>query len=236
MQTLKHVMAELKKCGSEETRKIYARHGIPEEMFGVKVADLKVIAKRIKGNQKLAFELYKTGNYDAMYLAGIVADGSVMTKRELESWAKKSTCSSISNYIVPWLATENKNAKSLALKWIKSKQELIACSGWSTYSGIVTVTEDEELVLDEIREIMGRVENEIATAKNHVRYTMNGFVISVGCYVKPLLKDAKRIAKSLGKVEVDMGETACKVPIASDYISKVEKMGRVGKKRKTIRC
>ena len=60
--------------------------------------------------------------------------------------------------------------------------------------------------------------------------------IGVGTYVKPLLRKAKQAAKKLGTVEVDMGETACKVPVAVDYIAKVESMGRVGKKRKTIRC
>ena len=65
---------------------------------------------------------------------------------------------------------------------------------------------------------------------------MNSFVVSVGCYVKPLLKQAKTTAKQIGTVTVDMGETACKVPLATAYIEKAEKMGRVGKKRKTMRC
>jgi 3-methyladenine DNA glycosylase AlkD len=73
MPTVKSVMAELKKKGSEKTRKIYARHGMAtERIFGVSMADLKVIAKTIKGLQALACELYKTGNLDAMYLAGMV--------------------------------------------------------------------------------------------------------------------------------------------------------------------
>ena len=56
-------------------------------MFGVSVADLKTIAKQIKGDQALALELYDTGNYDAMYLAGLVADGSQMSKRSLSTGA-----------------------------------------------------------------------------------------------------------------------------------------------------
>ncbi|MGB7325439.1 MAG: DNA alkylation repair protein, partial [Rubripirellula sp.] len=78
MESVASVMAELKKKGSEQTRKIYTNHGAPASMFGVKVADMKVIAKKIKGNQTLALELFETGNSDAMYLAGIVADGSQM--------------------------------------------------------------------------------------------------------------------------------------------------------------
>ena len=74
------------------------------------------------------------------------------------------------------------------------------------------------------------------TAPNKVRYVMNQFVIAVGAYVKPLLAEAKKAAQAIGTVSVDMGDTACKVPDASEYIAKIEAMGRVGKKRKTVRC
>jgi hypothetical protein len=39
-----------------------------------------------------------------------------------------------------------------------------------------------------------------------------------------------------GLVEVDMGNTACKVPFAPDYIQKVKDRGTIGKKRKSARC
>ena len=100
----------------------------------------------------------------------------------------------------------------------------------------MTTRSDEELDLPEIQALLERVEKEIGTAPNRVKYCMNGFVIAVGCYVAPLDKAAKATAKKLGKVEVDMGDTACKVPVATAYIAKVEKAGRAGKKRKTIRC
>jgi 3-methyladenine DNA glycosylase AlkD len=236
MNTVGQVMAELKKKGSEQTRKIFARHGAPSNMFGVKVADLKTIAKKIKGNQALACELYETGNGDAMYLAGIVADGSQMTKRQIESWAKGATWSMLSEYTVAWVASESPYSRDLAMKWINSKRESIACSGWCTYAGIVAITPDGELDLVEIKELLNRVVKEIEKAPNKVRYTMNGFVIAVGAYVKPLLKHAKRVAKTIGTVSVDVGDTACKVPLATEYIEKIEKMGRIGKKRKTIKC
>jgi hypothetical protein len=65
---------------------------------------------------------------------------------------------------------------------------------------------------------------------------MNGFVIAVGSYVKPLSKRAMDAARRLGIVSVDMGGTACKVPPATTAIEKIEAAGRVGKKRATIRC
>ena len=238
MPTVASIMAELKKKGSEKTRKIYARHGMAtDNMFGVSVADLKVVAKSIKGQQTLACELYQTGNLDAMYLAGMVADGSQMTEKELNAWAEgAANLQMISEYTVAWVAVDNPKAREIALQWIKSKKEHIASSGWCTYAGLVATMPDETLNLAEIEGLLRTIVKEIHKAQNRVRATMNGFVISVGTYVKPLLKQAKAAAKEIGEVSVDVGDTACTVPLATAYIAKIEAAGRVGKKRKTIRC
>ena len=236
METVEEVMTALEKKGSEQTRKTFARHGAPEAMFGVKVADMKTIAKKIKGNQELALGLYETGNSDAMYLAGMVADGSQMTKKQLDEWVKAASWHMLSEYTVPGVTCENDKARDLALKWMKSKNEKIASAGWCTYAGIVATRDDADLDLDEVKGLLVKVEKEIDNAANRVRYTMNGFVIAVGSYVKPLLKEARKTAKALGTVECDMGGTACKVPLATDYIKKIEQRGAVGKKRKTVKC
>jgi 3-methyladenine DNA glycosylase AlkD len=236
MASLEQVMAQLQAKGSDQTRKTYARHGIPQPMFGVSIADLKVIAKSIRGDQSIARALYDTGNHDAMYLAGIVADGSQMTKRQLQAWAKSARSGMIAEYTVPGVAAESSHARELALAWIDAKSELVACCGWSTYAGLLATRPDEELDLEEIATLVERVAAEIHAAPNRVRYAMNAFVIAVGAYVKPLLKQAKRAAQQIGTVEVDMGDTSCKVPLATDYIAKIEKMGRVGKKRTSAKC
>lgn len=236
MNTVTKVMTELKKKGNPLRIKAFAPHGAPDDIFGVSVADMKVIAKKIKGNQSLACKLYDTGNSDAMYLAGMVADGSLMTKKQLDTWAKNASWSMISEYAVPGVVTQSKHARDLAIKWIKSKKESVASTGWCTYAGIVAVTPDVELDMAEIKALLKKIENEIDAAPNRVRYTMNGFVIAVGSYVLPLSKQAKATARKLGKVEVDMGGTSCKVPLATEYIKKVENSGRAGKKRKTIKC
>jgi hypothetical protein len=159
-----------------------------------------------------------------------------MTTKQLQSWAKNASWSMVSEYSVPGVTAENSEARSLALKWIDSKQEAIASSGWCTYAGLVAMMPDEELDTTEIKSLLDRIAKNIDAAPDRIRYTMNGFVIAVGSYVKPLLKQAKATAKAIGTVSVDVGETACKVPLAVEYIKKVETAGRVGKKRKTIKC
>lgn len=65
---------------------------------------------------------------------------------------------------------------------------------------------------------------------------MNGFVIAVGSYVKSLTDYAVATGKKIGKVEVDKNGTACKVPVATEYISKMKAKGTLGKKKKTVKC
>ena len=236
MKTVKQVLAALKKKGSAQSRKLYERHGAPDNFFGVKVSDLKIIAKQIKGDQELACELYETGNLDAMYLAGMVVDGAKMTRKQLNDWAKTAPWHMIAEYTVAWAAAESPHGRALAMKWIKSKNDSIATTGWNTYAGILSAVPDDELDLEEIEGLLKRIEADIDKATDRVRYTMNGFVIAVGGYVKPLSTKAKATARKLGKVEVDMGETACKVPLATEYIEKMKKSGRAFKKRKRIKC
>jgi len=231
-------MDDLKARGSEKTRRIYVNHGLPaDRMYGVSNADLKLIAKTIKRQQALAMELYATGNVDAMYLAGLVADGAQMTRKQLQVWAEGANgMPMIAEHTVPWVTVENKDAVHLATHWIASKREQIACSGWCTWSGLVATRPDSELDLGVIEGLLKRVPDEIGTAKNRVKASMNSFVISVGLYVEPLHGQAKAVAAELGAVKVDVGDTACKIPIAAEYIAKAEAAGKVGKKRKTIRC
>ena len=43
-----------------------------------------MIQKKVKKDYQLAKDLYATGNADAMYLAGLIADEDKMTKKDLK--------------------------------------------------------------------------------------------------------------------------------------------------------
>ena len=234
--TTTEVMKELEAMGNESTRNMMMRHGAPEALFGVKVADMKKIVKKVKKDHQLSLELFDTGNGDAMYLAGLIADEGKITKDDLNYWAKKSNWQMISEYTVPWIAAESQHGHELALQWIESDDEKIASSGWATFGSLVSIKPNDELDTDFYSQLLDRVEKEIHNERNRVKYTMNGFVIAVGSYVNELTEKAVAIGEKIGKVHVDMGGTACKVPLIPTYIQKVIDKGRVGKKRKMARC
>ena len=234
--TADEVIAELKSLGKESIKRVLVKHGAREPFFGVSVEDLKKIQKRVKIDHQLALDLYETGISDAMYLAGLIVDDSRMTKKDLERWLKQAYWSMLCGSTVPAVAAGGRYGRELALKWIESKQEKTAAAGWTTYSMLVSIKPDADLDLDELKQLLPRVERTIHQQPDRVRYSMNGFVISVGGYVKELTGLALQTGEKIGTVSVDMGETACKVPFAVDYIHKMQQRGNIGKKRKSAKC
>jgi 3-methyladenine DNA glycosylase AlkD len=234
--TAEEIVAQLKPLGRESTKKVLLNHGIHEPVFGVKIEDLKKFQKRIKKDYRLALELYDTGIYDAQYLAGLIADDSKMTKKDLRAWVGKANSAALCDYTVPWVAAESPHGHELALEWIDSPKEFVAAAGWGTLGGLVALKDDADLDLAELKRLLQRVQDSIHEQPNRVRCSMNGFVIAVGCYVRALTDLALETAAKIGRVTVEMGDTACKVPNAADYIKKVQDRGTIGKKRKTIKC
>jgi 3-methyladenine DNA glycosylase AlkD len=233
--TAQEILAELKPLGRDSYRNVLFNHGIPEPCYGVKVEELKKIQKRIKVDHRLALDLYDTGVYDAMYLAGLIADDAKMTQKDLQHWAEKA-CAALARSTVAWVAAGSPHAIEMALKWIDSPKDLIAAAGWSTLGSIVAIKPDAQLDLAQLKALLQRVQKAILSAPNAARRQMNSFVIEVGTYVKPLSKFAIQTAEEIGPVNVDVGHTSCQVPFAPDYIRKLEKRGAIGKKRKTVKC
>jgi 3-methyladenine DNA glycosylase AlkD len=234
--TAQSILKELEPLGSEGYRKILRNHGVEAPCLGVKIEDLKKIQRRVKKDYQLALDLFDTGVYDAMYLAGLIADESRMTKADLRRWAKNAPGASVAGTTVPGVAAASKHGGSLALEWIESPNEQTAAIGWATLACLVSITPDTELDLPELGRLLKRVEKSIHTAPNDVRYQMNAFVIAAGSFVPALTSLALQIGTRIGRVTVDMGQTACQVPFAPDYIAKVQKRGNLGKKRRSAIC
>jgi 3-methyladenine DNA glycosylase AlkD len=236
LMTATEIVNELKALGKDSIKKVLLNHGIPEPCLGVKVEELKKIQKRTKKDYQLALDLYDTGIYDAMYLAGLIADESKMTRKDLQHWVANANCDAIGSTAVAWVAAESRHGRELGLEWIESTKEIVARTGWATLCSLVAIRDDADLDLAELKRLLQRVQTTIHDQPNSVKSCMNSFVIAVGTHVKALTDAAMKTAEKIGKVSVDMGDTACKVPYAPEYIQKAQKRGAIGKKRKMARC
>ena len=230
------IMSEIESLGSERTKKYYESQGAREPLFGVASGALKPIAKKIKKNQPLAEELYATGNYDAMYLAGMIADPKKMTPADFDRWIEKAYFHMISDYIVAVTLAETDFAQDVADKFIASGNELVMSAGWSCYEWLIGSRKDEEFNRSKILSMLEVVEKNIHSQPNRTRYAMNGFIIAVGVSFIPLHEEAIRTAERIGEVSVSMGKRACRVPNAFESIKSETDKGRLGFKRKNVRC
>lgn len=230
------IMKELENLGNEQTKNTYIRHGAKEPLYGVTTGKLKPLARRIKKNYKLSMELYETGNYDAMYLAGMIAEPIKMSKMDFKEWIKGAYCHGIADYVVSVALAGSRHAPNIADEWIKSDKELYASAGWSSYCWLISYQNDDFFDKEKLHSYLKEIEKNIHFSPNRVRYAMNNFVIAVGTSYKPLHKEALETAKKIGKVFVDMGNTSCKTPLATEYIQKAIQKQKIGFKRKNIRC
>jgi 3-methyladenine DNA glycosylase AlkD len=224
----------LEEHGDENTRRIYSTHGIPDPKFGVKVSELKKIQKKVKKNYELSMKLFETGNYDAMYLAGLIADEKKMSIEDLKHWLQNSKSSHIASSTVAWIAAESQYGIALAQEWILAEDELTVSCGWATYASIIGITPNEDLDIQDILKKIEKIGQVIHQERDRVKYSMNSFVIATGGYIPSVADRAKEVGRRIGKVSVDFGNTACKVPLIVPYIEKMQKRG--GQKKKVARC
>ena len=223
------IIEELRALGTESYKRVLLNHGVREPVFGVKIEELKKFQRRIKKDYQTSLELFDTGVYDAMYLAGMVADPAKMTKKDLRHWLAASDSPAVCSFTVARVAAQGRHGWDLGLEWIESRKELAAVAGWETLCGVVAVKDEAELDVAALKRLLQRVERSIHAQPDRVRYSMNGFVIAVGTYVPSLTDAALRAAEKIGVVPVDMGNTACKVPFAPDCIRKANSRRAAGK-------
>jgi 3-methyladenine DNA glycosylase AlkD len=236
MMDFETVMRELEALGKERTKKIYLSNGAHEPLFGVATGAMKPIAKKIKINQRLAEELYATGNYDAMYFAGIIADPKAMTESDFDRWMDGAYFYMLSDYVVAVTLSESDLAQDVADKWIASGEELRMSAGWSCYCWLLGNRPDNEFSESKISNMLDMVKNSIHDSPERTKASMNNFLYTVGISYLPLNEKAIETAVEVGTVEVKREKKKSSFLNAYESIQKEKDRGRLGFKRKYVRC
>ena len=209
------VMAQLKKLGTAQTVKTYARHGAMKS-FGVSFAEIYKLQKQIKQDHALAEKLWASGYTEAQVLGALVADPSKVTPSQAAKWIKGAASYMPCDYLAGLIA-KSSIAHGIMQKWMDSPKELIRTTG---YQMLAIMLRDRAPVPDaDCRRILQTIEKEIHFSPNRARYAMNNALIAIGS-LPALNAEALAAARRIGKVEVDHGDTSCKTPDAVAAIPK----------------
>lgn len=217
MPTLADIMTELETLGTEQNRKVYARHGITPPMFGVSFAHLDTLKKRLKKDHTLALQLWDTGNHDARVLALKIADPAAVTVEVLEAWADAVTNYTLSDILSGFVA-QTRHLQDRAERWSGMDDEWHGATGWNLVASLAMQKND--LPDSYFMDYLSRIGADLHRAKNRVRHSMNQALIGIGVRNDGLYAEAVKVANRIGKVVVDHGETGCKTPAAVPYMDK----------------
>jgi len=235
-QQIAEILATLATFTSARTKKHYLSQGVREPMFGVPVGVLKPIAKPLIGNQVLAEGLYATGNYDAMYLAGMIANTQTMTPDDFRRWMQRADCYMLSEFVVAVTLSETDFAQTVADEFINDPGEFVQSGGWSCYEWVLGSRKDHEFDPAHIQQLLDRVEATIAHKPLFTQHAMIRFVTAVGVSYRPLHMQALHTAAIVNQL---LAPTPTKKPIYADPLANITQAinkNRIGFKRRHVRC
>lgn len=217
------ILMELESLGSPRTKKIYMQNGAREPLYGVATGAMKPLLRRIGLNQEVAEALYATGNYDAMYLAGMIAEPKTMTIEDFDRWMEGAYFYMISDFIVAVTLSEADIAQEVSDRWIAAGRELYVSAGYSCYCWLIGNRKDEEFDKEKLNRMLETVQETIDNSSVRAQIAMNRFVATIGVSYLPLHDKALAVGTVIGTG-------------AAQEIQKAATKERLGFKRKHVRC
>ena len=219
MSTTADVLAELDRLGTEQNRKIYARHGVPSPCSGVSFASFGQLRKRLGVDPALARGLMASGNSDAQLLATMVCDARALDDAEAQAWVEGARWHGLSDALATAFV-DAPRAPVWARRWMKDRRETVRRTGYSLVA-CLTRAGREDVEDGWLADVLVTIERELHRSPNFARAAMNTALIAIGGDRPALTAVALAAAKRIGRVEVDHGQTGCKTPDAAEYIGKM---------------
>ena len=221
--TVKEALAQLKSLGDEGLRAYYTRGGEPENQFGVKLGDVRALAKKIKVDHELALGLWETGNVEAQHLATLIMKPKALSAEQVDKLTRSTTCARVAEWLNNYVVAQHPEREALRGKWMKDKDRWAARAGWHLTAGRVNRKEDEGL---DLGGLLDRIEKEMGKAAPEVQWTMNNTLIAIGVHHAKHRKRAVAIGEKIGLYRDWPVSKGCIIPYVPVCVpAMVERMG-----------
>lgn len=215
--TLPETLSELEALGTEKMRAFNTKNGAGPNQYGLKMGDIRNVAKKIKSDHALALELWKTGNVDARFLATLVVNPKQLSKDELTEMVRSERYTHVADWLYSYVIKDYPDTEPLRLAWMESNDAMCARAGWSLTSGCVARNPD---VLD-LTAILTRIEAEMPHAAPEVQWTMNSTLANIGIRFPEHRERALAIGERLGIYRDYPVSKGCTSPFAPIWINEI---------------
>lgn len=217
--TVKEILSKLKALGNEKVRALNYRSGADDNQFGVKLGDIRTIAKTIKTDHPLAMELWETGNLDAQLLAVLIMNIKVLSSNDVDKLVRSIKFVQLADWVNSYIVKEHPDKEKLREKWMQSKDPMSARAGWSLTTGRVARSPEG---LD-IPALLDRIESEMPDAAPEIQWTMNSTLAQIGISFPTHRKRAIAIGEKLGIYRDYPVSKGCTSPFAPIWINEMVK-------------
>lgn len=109
--TLNETLKQLKALGNEKMRAHNTRYGAGDNQFGVKHGDIRVLAKKIKNDDKLAMSLWETGNADAQLLAALLIKPKNLSAKEVDLLVRSIAFAHVADWLINYVVSSTPRRK-----------------------------------------------------------------------------------------------------------------------------
>ena len=212
--TLNETLKQLKALGNEKVRVHNTRYGAGDNQFGVKHGDIRVLAKKIKTDHKLAMSLWETGNADAQLLATLLIKPKDLSVKEVDRLVRSVAFSHVADWLISYVVKQHPDKETLRQEWMTADDRWAARAGWSLTAERV-VKNPEGL---DHPELLNRIESEMGSADSVVQWTMNSTLAEIGIHFPKLRKRAIAIGEKLGIYRDYPVSKGCTSPFAPIWI------------------
>ena len=220
--TVEKLLAQLESLGDDARRAHNTRAGAPDNQFGVKLGDIRAIAKKIKTDHELALELWDTGNVEAQLLATLVMKPESLSADELDALTRSTTCAQVAEWLNSYVVAQHPEKEALREKWMKAKDRWAARAGWHLTAS--RVNRDAEGL--DLAALLERIEKEMPKAAPEVQWTMNNTLGAIGVKHAAHRRRAVAIGEKIGLYRdwpVSKGCTPPYVPVWVETMVKRER-------------
>lgn len=215
--TLKEILAQLKALANEKMRAHNSKHGAGPNQFGVKMGDIRTLAKEVKANHTLALELWDTENIEARLLATLIIDPKKLSHDDIKRMVRSEKFVHVADWLYSYVIKVYKDSESLRKEWMHSKDIMSARAGWSLTSGCV-IRNPEAL---DLPALLDRIESEMPGAAPEVQWTMNSTLAQIGIHFPKYRKRALAIGENLGVYRDYPVSKGCTSPFAPIWINEM---------------
>lgn len=215
--TLKKILKRLESLGDEKTRARHIKNGARDNLYGVKMGDIRTLAKEYKGDHGLALELWDTENLDARMLAILLMKPEELSNKNLDRIVRSETFYWAADWLNNYIVKKYPDKETLREAWMTDDHPMAARAGWSlTAERITKGAEGLDLTA-----LLKRIESEMADAPPEVQWTMNMALVETGIHFPKHRKRAIAIGEKLGIYSDYPERKGCTSPFAPIWINEM---------------